>query len=101
MKSMKQHIIITILCLNAAWMINGVFVPSEGLLQAAQKEAVTSIGDRAVLPIFQMRCVVCHGKRRQEGGLDLRTQQSRMTGGRSGPVIVAGDPDASLLLKRI
>lgn len=101
MKSMKQHIIITILCLTAAWMINGVFVPSDGLIQAAQKEAVTSIGDRAVLPIFQMRCVVCHGKRRQEGGLDLRTQQSRMTGGRSGPVIVAGDPDASLLLKRI
>lgn len=101
MNSIKQHTILTILCLPTVWMINGLFVPSDGLAQTTQKESVTSIGDRAVLPIFQMRCVVCHGKRKQEGGLDLRTQQSRMAGGRSGPVIVAGDPDASLLLKRI
>ena len=101
MNSIKQHTILTIRCLLTVWMINGLFVPSDGLAQTTQKESVTSIGDRAVLPIFQMRCVVCHGKRKQEGGLDLRTQQSRMAGGLSGPVIVAGDPDASLLLKRI
>jgi mono/diheme cytochrome c family protein len=54
-----------------------------------------------VLPIFQMRCVVCHGKRKQEGGLDLRFQASRLKGGKSGPAIVPGKPEESLLLKRI
>ncbi len=54
-----------------------------------------------VLPIFQMRCVVCHGKRKQEGGLDLRSQASRMKGGNSGPVIIPGKPEESLLMKRI
>ncbi|MDQ6706101.1 MAG: DUF1549 domain-containing protein, partial [Acidobacteriota bacterium] len=54
-----------------------------------------------VLPVFQMRCVVCHGKRKQEGGLDLRTQASRLRGGKSGPAIVPGKPDASPLYQKI
>jgi mono/diheme cytochrome c family protein len=54
-----------------------------------------------VLPIFQMRCVLCHGKRRQEGGLDLRTQAARIKGGKSGPALIPGNPDQSLLMKRI
>jgi mono/diheme cytochrome c family protein len=53
------------------------------------------------VPIFQMRCVTCHGKRKQEGGLDLRSQESRLRGGKSGPAIVCGKPDESLVLKRI
>jgi mono/diheme cytochrome c family protein len=54
-----------------------------------------------VLPIFQMRCVVCHGKRKQEGGLDLRFQATRLKGGRSGPALVPGKPEESLILQKI
>jgi cytochrome c553 len=54
-----------------------------------------------VLPILQLRCTVCHGTRRQEGELDLRSRDSILHGGKSGPGIVPGDPAASLLLKRI
>ncbi|MCI0723833.1 MAG: DUF1553 domain-containing protein [Acidobacteria bacterium] len=54
-----------------------------------------------VLPILQMHCTVCHGKRRQEGGLDLRTQAGRLKGGKSGPALVPGKPEESLLMKRI
>jgi mono/diheme cytochrome c family protein len=54
-----------------------------------------------VLPIFQMRCVVCHGKRKKEGGLDLRFQASRLRGGKSGPALVPGKPDESLIIQRI
>lgn len=57
--------------------------------------------EKDVLPIFQMRCALCHGKRRQEGGLDLRTLESRLKGGASGPAIVPGRPDESLLIQRI
>ena len=31
-----------------------------------------------ILPVMQMRCVVCHGKRKQEGGLDLRTRAAAL-----------------------
>src|SRR6185295_15080854 len=69
--------------------------------QLALKQSPTEITENEVTPIFQMRCIVCHGKRRQEGGLDLRTQASRLRGGKSGPALVAGKPEESLLMKRI
>jgi mono/diheme cytochrome c family protein len=64
---------------------------------AAERE----VTENDVLPIFQMRCVVCHGKRKQEGGLDLRSQASRLRGGKSGPAIIPGKPDQSLLMQKI
>lgn len=54
-----------------------------------------------VLPIVLLRCVTCHGPQRQEGDLDMRTPASMRKGGKSGPALVAGDPDASLMIQRI
>lgn len=54
-----------------------------------------------IIPIFNLRCTVCHGLRLQEGGLDLRTKASMLKGGKSGPAIVLGKPKESLILKRI
>ena len=59
------------------------------------------VTEHDVLPIFQVRCVTCHGKREQRGGLDLRTVASRLKGGKSGPAIIPGDPDNSLIIRRI
>jgi len=64
---------------------------------AAERE----VTENDVLPIFQMRCVVCHGKRKQEGGLDLRSQASRLRGGKSGSALIPGKPDQSLLMQKI
>jgi hypothetical protein len=64
-------------------------------------EAHREITEKDILPIFQMRCVVCHGKRKQEGGLDLRSQASRLKGGKSGPALIPGKPDESLLMQKI
>ena len=54
-----------------------------------------------MVPILHVRCVVCHGRRKQEGGLDVRTRASLLKGGKSGPAIIPGKPDESLLIKRI
>ena len=59
------------------------------------------VTEKDVLPIFQLRCAKCHGKRRQEAGLDLRTLAARLKGGKSGPALVPGDPEDSLLFQRI
>jgi mono/diheme cytochrome c family protein len=59
------------------------------------------VSDAQVLPILELRCTVCHGKRLQEGGLDLRSLESMLTGGNSGPALVPGKPADSLLLKKI
>src|SRR5207247_4082197 len=54
-----------------------------------------------VAAILSAKCWVCHGRREQMGGLDLRTRQSILRGGKSGPAIVPGKPESSLLVKRI
>ena len=51
--------------------------------------------------LLLLRCTVCHGHDRQEGGLDLRTRESLLKGGTSGPVAIPGKPEQSLLLKKI
>ena len=66
---------------------------------APRAKTVTSQWD--VMPVLQLRCVVCHGKQVSEAGLDLRTRESILKGGKSGPAIVPGDPAKSLLLQRI
>ena len=54
-----------------------------------------------VLPILLLRCTVCHGTRKQEAGLDLRTRASMLRGGKSGPASVPGKPDESLVVQRV
>lgn len=59
------------------------------------------VSETEVRAILQVRCVTCHGGTRREGDLDLRTVASRLKGGKSGPALVPGKPDESLMLKRI
>ncbi len=62
---------------------------------------LASVTEKDVLPIFQMHCVNCHGKSKQEGGLDLRTQVGRLKGGDSGSALIPGEPGKSLLYARV
>jgi hypothetical protein len=57
--------------------------------------------ERDVLAILQVRCMICHGGLKQQGGLDLRTNASRLKGGKSGPALVPGKPDDSPMYARI
>ena len=54
-----------------------------------------------VIPVLMLRCAACHGRQYQDGGLDVRTTASLLRGGESGPAVVPGDPENSLILKRI
>lgn len=66
---------------------------------AASPQASAAPGfARDVLPLFQAKCVACHG---QMGGLDLTTYDSVMRGGQSGPIVVANEPERSLLIEKM
>lgn len=54
-----------------------------------------------VLPIVLLRCAPCHGARIQRGGVDLRTPGAMKRGGKNGPALIPGDPDHSLMMRRI
>lgn len=48
--------------------------------------------------IFDKSCVQCHGAGSPKEGIDLRSYESVMKGGNSGPIVVAGDPAGSPLV---
>jgi hypothetical protein len=77
------------------WISTGA--RSNAPLNSAEKK----ITQHDVLPIVLLRCTTCHGPRRRDGGVDLRTPASMRKGGKSGPGFVPGDPDASLMIQRI
>jgi hypothetical protein len=54
-----------------------------------------------VAPILSAKCDNCHSEDRASGGLRLESFATMKTGGRSGPVLVPGNPQASLLMQRL
>ena len=56
---------------------------------------------RDIREVMSKFCFECHGIEAMEAGLDLRTLESILSGGESGPAIVPGQPDKSILFDMI
>ncbi len=83
------------------WIEGGALLDGESASNSTAAGA-GSVSPREVLvTTIHVKCLLCHGRRRQEGGLDLRTREAALRGGVSGAAIVPGDPDRSLLIQRI
>ncbi len=52
-----------------------------------------------VRPVLAGTCLKCHGATKQSSGLRLDSREAILEGGVSGPAVVAGDPDKSLLIQ--
>src|SRR6185503_20337267 len=57
--------------------------------------------ERDIRPLLAERCVSCHGEKKQKAQLRLDRRADAMKGGENGPVIVAGKPGESALLKAV
>ena len=79
------------------WIMAGAKIGGAGVASNLQN----SLTQHDVIPITLRHCTACHGLRRAEAGLDLRTRAGMLRGGKSGPAIVPGKPAESLLIKRI
>jgi len=53
-----------------------------------------------VRPVLAARCFACHSASRM-GGLDVTSRQALLKGGQSGPAVVPGEPERSLLIQAI
>lgn len=56
---------------------------------------------RDVLPLLEAKCTPCHGDKKRESGLDVRSLAAIVKGGESGPAVVAGSLDQSLLYEMV
>jgi cytochrome c553 len=55
--------------------------------------------EKRVRPLLAEHCTRCHDASKQRGGLRLDTKAAFAKGGDTGPAVVPGDPDKSLLTK--
>ncbi len=56
---------------------------------------------RDIKPVLKAKCFSCHGAIEQESELRVDTVELMKSGGDSGPVIVPGDAESSLLIERV
>lgn len=57
--------------------------------------------EKNVRPVLANNCYECHNQKSKKGGLNLESYQALLEGGDSGPALVAGDPEKSLLVQAI
>src|SRR3954466_14948126 len=58
--------------------------------------------EKQVRPVLVNRCYECHSaEKKTKGGLALDTRESTLKGGDTGPAVMAGNLDKSLLIEAI
>ena len=57
--------------------------------------------EQNVRPLLAERCYSCHATKKQKGGLRLDSIEAILKGGESGPAVVPGKPEESLLVAAI
>src|SRR5260221_3483843 len=67
----------------------------------AQTQDATEFFEKKIRPILVNSCQACHNAKIKTAGLDLSSAEGFLRGGRSGPTVVEGNPEASRLLKVI
>ena len=70
---------------------------------ATAEEALSPelLAARRVHFLFEIKCQPCHGRKKEEKELDMRTMASILRGGESGPALIRGNAAEILLLRRI
>jgi hypothetical protein len=87
-------------------------VPTETLTQTSEatqtaeilpteSAASTSGFASSVYPIFEAKCIKCHGVEQVKEGLSMLTYEELMAGSFNGPVVIPGNADSSLLVELI
>src|ERR1700722_9771179 len=54
-----------------------------------------------VRPVLAGTCVKCHGAKKASGGVRLDSREALLAGGETGPAVVPGDPQGSLLIQAV
>jgi len=77
------------------------FATAVAAASPAAAQSTDDFFESRVRPVLAQQCVECHSEARTRGRLKLTTRAELLAGGKSGPAIVPGDPDASLLIKAV
>src|SRR2546426_3808603 len=85
-------------------VLSGLLSGTPSLLNASDPDSTgLEFFEKKIRPIFVEQCYKCHSKdaEKLKGGLLLDTRDGLLKGGDTGPAIVPGDSEKSLLIKTI
>lgn len=82
----------------APWVV-AITIGSQGISGSSQISHAARYDD--VEPILRAHCVSCHSGQQPAGGLDLASPSGLARGGAHGKAVEPGQPDRSLLLRRL
>ena len=68
---------------------------------AAPSAKAAEFFEARVRPVLVEHCQKCHGASKQESGLRLDSREAMLRGGNSGPAVVVGKPEESLLMDAV
>jgi mono/diheme cytochrome c family protein len=71
------------------------------MLLATASTAVAQVTYTDLVPVLQARCVMCHQGDAAPLGLRLDSLEALLAGSRRGPIVKAGDPTGSELIRRL
>jgi hypothetical protein len=63
--------------------------------------AALELFEKKIRPLLHAQCLKCHGPEKQKAGLRLDSRNALLKGGDSGPALVPGNAEKSLLLKAL
>lgn len=93
-----------LMCLVMACLLNGQVLTTLAIADEEKpiEAAAVDLGrpvefERDVYPILEANCVACHNLAKSESDLVLESAAAIMKGGASGPAVVPGKPEESLL----
>lgn len=105
MKSTHVLTIIIVSCVASAlasgcdfWTKDNILGPDNPPGNGNEIDSTTVSFLSDIMPIFNARCIVCHGN---QGGLNITTYNTLMAGGNSGAAVIPDNGAGSLLVKRI
>lgn len=101
-QSFLRSVAVVAICLVSAARLAAQVESPTAATEAAQS-ADQKFFQESVLPILQQHCFKCHSHATKvpKGGLVLDSRSGWATGGDTGPAIVPGKPDESLLIKAV
>jgi cytochrome c553 len=82
-------------------LLVAALIPTVTTTRAADPAAGADHFEAKVRPLLVARCFQCHAGEKTSGGLALDSREGWQKGGDSGPAILPGEPEASLLLKAV
>ncbi len=82
--------------------IAAAFAATHSVAAATPSAEQIAFFEKQVRPILAERCYECHSaEKKTKGGLALDTREATLRGGDTGPSLVAGDPEKSLLIEAV